>query len=382
MKKMYGIILSMLMLTLLTLTNCSKDDININLQSTNINNPDGTGGDNSGGNNNNNGGDNNGGDNNGGGDSGTSKLKVYFRAGVVHSPQYTDFTATTSSTTSSSTYSNIGVGRYVNISAFNNDNITVQAKGYTSSTAGTLSPTDNTQISLSSGTYDIYAAGVNVPAGTAVPTFTFGSTGSATCSSLENGIDYIWASNPNFTPSTTNSESNNIYLKMTHCCAQIIVNLTAATGITINDTPTFNITPSSTSGISWNLSTGVITASKALGGATAMSVGAGTSTDATTSNAYNGQLTMLPLASISTGMTCTFSVTINGESTARNYQLTIPPYDGSAGGGDGGYAAGYSYTYNLELDLNEVTFNATNSVQVKNWQVVSISGVIIPSQES
>ena len=210
MKKRYGIILSMLMLTLLTLTNCSKDDININLQSTNINNPDGTGGDNSGGNNNNNGGDNNGGDNNGGGDSGTSKLKVYFRAGVVHSPQYTDFTATTSSTTSSSTYSNIGVGRYVNISAFNNDNITVQAKGYTSSTAGTLSPTDNTQISLSSGTYDIYAAGVNVPAGTAVPNFTFGSTGSATCSSLENGIDYIWASNPNFTPSTTNSESLNL----------------------------------------------------------------------------------------------------------------------------------------------------------------------------
>lgn len=367
MKKMYLIAIGLLSLITICTISCSKDDININLS--NLINPTDNDNTNSGG-----GSDDN---SNSSDSTGTSSsYKLYFRAGVLTSATQGGFAVTTGT---DGTYVNIGTGRIVDISAFNNTNSVVQAKEYESLTSGTLSPSDDDQMVLASGVYDFYAAGVNVPAGTAVPSFTF-SSGSATASSLQNKMDYIWGDKLSYTPNAT---SNEIDFKMTHCCTQIIVNLTAESGVTINSSPTplFGITPSSTNGISWNLTTGIITPADELTSTTTMSVGDGTSTNSSATNAYNGQITMMPLAQITDSMTCTFSVTINNESSPRVYSLKIPPYKGGTStSGDGGYQAGYSYTYNTTLSVDTITFNATNSVQVKNWQIVNIDGVIIPTQ--
>ena len=75
-------------------------------------------------------------------------------------------------------------------------------------------------MSLATGSYTLYAAGVN-NASTKVPTFTSG-----TASSLSNQMDYLWWSDP----VTITDASTDVTINFKHGCIQVVWNVVPESG--------------------------------------------------------------------------------------------------------------------------------------------------------
>lgn len=314
---------------------CSKDDINISVGNEQGQNTGGSGGsDSTSGNNT---------------DSTKTKAKLFFDANV-----YDLFTKIAS-------MSPIAEGRYVTVYAYNGSSL-VTSVMYESETAGTLTPagTSTDPMTLTTGTYSLYAPGVNTPAGTAVPVF----SGTTLSSGLQNNTDYIWWGK---TGLVVEGSSQNLEMNLQHCCIQVVIQLINSDGVTLSGTPTMSITPSATGTNVWTLTNGTISPSTSLA-TTYMSMNA-TSSTSNSITSYYGQVIMMPLQ-MTGNMTAKFTITVNGQS--RDYQVLLPVYQNNM-------QAGYSYRYQVEFSNNEVTFN--NTVNVISWVPVDATNTpIIPSQ--
>lgn len=238
-------------------------------------------------------------------------------------------------------------GLYANIMAYPNSSISgsSQLAGlvYQAQSAGTLSPTTGTPMYLPNGSYTFIGVSTNQ---TANKNPSFSGTSSST---LSNGIDYMYWQGTNINVS---SSQVNVPIVFNHCCTQVIVKLQAGNGITINSLNSATITPSQPTG-TMNLTTGVITPSTALS-TTPANMGV---------NQLVAQYTMLPL-SYTGSMTTTFSLNINNEATARNYQVAIPVPNGTLTPGD-------SYVFSAVVNANEIIFT---QVSVTDWVTVDETG--------
>ncbi|MGL4781152.1 MAG: fimbrillin family protein [Bacteroidales bacterium] len=214
---------------------------------------------------------------------------------------------------------------------------------YQAQTAGTLSPVSGSQMYLPNGSWTFASVATNQTTNKN-PSFTSG-----TSATLSNGIDYMyWRVNS----TTVDNSQLNVPITYTHSCAQVVVKLQAGNGITINSLNSATITPSAPTG-TMNLSTGVITPSTALS-TTPASMGV---------NQLVAQYTMLPL-SYTGSMTTTFSLNINNEPTARNYQVSVPVPNGTLTPGD-------SYVFSAVVNANEIIFT---QVSVTDWVTVDETG--------
>ena len=259
----------------LTLTNCSKDDIGIDIKNDIIiDNENSDNKDNSGNS------DNSGSSDNSGTDSG-SDHEVTLSANIL------------SMLTKASSTSPIGTNRYVDAYVYTSGHY-YDTYHYISSSSGTLSPTHgSTEMILPTGTYTLYTPGVNT-AGIAVPTFQNNAT-----SDLANATDYIWTTKT----IVVTDQSQTVDLVLNRCAIQVVIQIELdSVTLDTSTTPTMTITPPDSSDCSWNLTSGKITAATSLSSTTAsMGVTVSTSTD----TVIVGQLIMLPLSS-SDSITYTF----------------------------------------------------------------------------
>ncbi|MGL6179762.1 MAG: fimbrillin family protein [Tannerellaceae bacterium] len=207
---------------------------------------------------------------------------------------------------------------------------------YQASAPGILAGMNGYNMYLPNNTYDFYAVSNNNA--TDPVKFTEGKS-----EPLKNGIDYLWA----VSETKVASQPTSCILTLNHRATQVIINLTAGTGIKINKLVSATIAPS-TEGATMNLQTGVITPATTLGTPANMGV-------ANT----NCQYTMLPLT-YSGSIAVTFTVLINGETAARTYTSAITAPSGAL-------SAGNSYLFKAivnadEIDFAEVYVNAWNNV--------------------
>lgn len=316
----------------LGIVSCSKDDININ---TTIGDGQNSGGGSGGGTNND--------------TTGTKAQKVYFSANVMALISRSGSTAP------------IEKGYSVSAYAYNGNN-RVNKVDYVSA-AGELDPkTSGNVMSVVTGTYNFYAIGNYSVNNGSLPTF------QSTTASVTNGTDWIWAS----AKDKAVEGNENYTLNFTHSCIQVVVKLTVGEGITVNSLPQIQLSPSVIgSNNTWDLYTGIINpaTSVSTSSLTAMAVALESSGTSSTPTIYSAQYTMIPL-SMSGDLSTKFNITINGESTARNYEVSLPINGGSL-------AAGNCYIYNVELKGNTITFT---NVTVTNWVDVTYSGTLVPGQ--
>ncbi len=273
--------------------------------------------------------------------------------------------------TRANSMSEIESGRYVSVYVYNSSNTTLVTSEQYKSSVGTLTPSSpsTTAMTLVTGTYNLFAPGVNTPAGTAVPTFS-----STSITNLSNNIDYIWWSQSGLSVSGT---SQNVTMNLKHCCTQVVIAFENSDGVSFSSDPTMSITASTTTDNTWSLLTGVISNSTAVETTyTNMPVSTSTSSSTTSSTTtasdtvYYGQIIMMPLE-LNGNMTAQFSVSLNSQPSAK-YNVTLPVYQNNL-------QAGNAYIYKVAFKNNEVTF--TNSVMVYDWISVDANSTpIIPTQ--
>lgn len=211
---------------------------------------------------------------------------------------------------------------------------------YQANTPGVLTGMNSYKMYLPNDTYDFYAVSNNNS--TAPATFVNGSS-----EPLKNGVDYLWGK----AQSQIASQAAKCSFTLNHRATQVIINLTAGNGITINKLVSATITPSSVGGI-MNLETGTITPATTLGAAVNMGV-------ANT----NCQYTMLPL-NYSSPIAVTFTVLVNGETTARTYTSAITAPSGQL-------SSGNSYLFKAIVNADDITFA---EVYVNAWNNVDETG--------
>lgn len=211
---------------------------------------------------------------------------------------------------------------------------------YQASAPGKLAGTNGYIMYLPNDTYDFYAVSNNNSSDPI--TFVDGSS-----QPLENGVDYLWGK----TQSQVASQAAFCAFMLNHRATQVIINLTAGNGITINKLVSATITPSSAGGL-MNLETGVITPATTLGAAVNMGV-------ANT----NCQYTMLPL-NYAGSIAVTFTVLVNGETTARTYTSAITAPSGQL-------SSGNSYLFKAVVNADDITFA---EVYVNAWNNVDETG--------
>ena len=313
----------------LLMNSCAKDSININMEF-----PLDNGSNNSGSNNNSNTKPND-------GDSTKIKSTIYYNADII------------GIAINQENKQQIEAGREAIINAYDGSTL-VSSKVY-KSTTGALTPTDDVQMTLPTGTYALYSAGVNTENVT-VPTFN--SDGLAT--SLQNQYDYIWWSESGFVPTYPSSV---IQIDYKHCCIQVVV-FVSGEGVTINNISDMKITTSTTNNISWNLFTGAIGPSQSISTSyTAMGI-------ASIKSGYAGQIIMLPLK-MSGNLGIQFNAQLDDNNINRAYEANLPIYNNDM-------IAGRSYHYFLNLVGTVVT---VGNVYVDNWvPVTANNSPIIPSE--
>ncbi len=250
-------------------------------------------------------------------------------------------------------YEPISTGRYVSFFAYSDNNL-IKTVNYKSETAGTVTPVTGVAMYLPNGTYSFYGAGTNSTSNQ-TPSFTDNKA-----TSLSNGIDYLaWT----YSTPTTITAAQDFTVKFNHACTQIVLKMdttgTTATGSDVKVALVgVQVTPSSTSGCSWDLLTGTITPATTLGTAVAMGM---------TDN--YAQYIMLPLES-SGDLTFTMQVSFNGVTQSKDFTAEYPIPSSAL-------AAGNSYLFQVKFVLEEITFT---TVDVINWVEVSGGNPVIPTQ--
>lgn len=251
----------------------------------------------------------------------------------------------------------IQTSRYINIYLFSAVN-TKYMNSYVSKTAGTLTPLDSA-LFVPVGSYNMYAVGIN-RAATGVPVFS--AEGYST--NLAYNQDYIWWATYNQTPvyPVTNYE-----IEFRHCFTQVVFDLNIPDDITINNIESFSITPSVIDTVSWSLYYGNI---GPVSGFSSDTLSMNYSSSA--KNSYVTQAMMPPVkVSSTTYMDYNFRIKINNEIAARIYQTKIPVYQNE-------FKAGYTYKYNLNMQVDTVTIADVNIV---NWiDIDGSSKPILPTE--
>lgn len=227
-------------------------------------------------------------------------------------------------------------------STLNGNKSTPSAQGlYITSSPGVLTGVNGYKMYLENGIFDFYAVSDNFS--TIPPKFSAGKS-----EPLFNGIDYLWWHSPNLDVASSQVNIPVVYL---HAATQVVIEITEGDSIQLNKLVSAMITPPE-SGASMELATGVIPPATKL--------------DIPDRMGINGTITqyiMLPLK-ISTPMSLTLEVMVNGENTSRTYTVDVPVPDGEL-------KAGNSYLFNAIIGGNAVTFS---SVNVKNWTEVDETG--------
>lgn len=219
---------------------------------------------------------------------------------------------------------------------------TPSAQGlYITSSPGVLTGVNGYKMYLENGIFDFYAVSDNFS--TIPPKFSAGKS-----EPLFNGIDYLWWHNPNLDVASSQVNIPIVYL---HAATQVVIEITEGDGIRLNNLVSAMITPPEI-GASMDLATGVIPPATKLDIPDKMGI-----------NGPLAQYIMLPLK-ISTPMSLTIEVMVNGENASRTYTVDVPVPDGEL-------KAGNSYLFNAIIDGNAVTFS---SVNVKNWTEVDETG--------
>lgn len=220
---------------------------------------------------------------------------------------------------------------------------------YITSSPGILIGSDGYKMYLQNGIYDFYAVSDNFS--TIPPTFTNGES-----EPLFNGIDYLWWHSPEHDVNSTQINVPIIYL---HTATQVVFQVTAGSGLSLDKLVSATITPAEP-GASMNIATGTIPPATTYGKADKMGI-----------NGFLAQYIMLPLQT-SAPMTLTLELLINGETTSRTYEVQVPVPNGEL-------KAGNSYLFLAVIDENSVTFP---SVSIKNWTEVDEEGnPLYPIQE-
>lgn len=258
------------------------------------------------------------------------------------------FHATLESLDMTRSMSPIAANTYVTIFAFhggtdNASDTAPMARGnYVAQQAGMLSGVSDYKMYLSNGMFDFYAVSsntANIP-----PVFTNGVS-----AVLQNGVDYLWWGCANY---DINGSQVTVPIVFNHSATQIVIELSAGTGVVLQQVTSATITPPQT-GATMDLTTGVITPATEYGTApAAMGI-----------NDLTIQYTMLPLQT-SSPMTLELSLKLNYDPTPHQYTVDVPVPDG-------GFRAGNSYLYKAVIDANTVTFP---SVDVTDWVTVDETG--------
>ena len=164
-----------------------------------------------------------------------------------------DLNSLASTKTSDTTYP-LAVNRYVDIYTYDQgaDGEFVSTTSFVTKEAGILSPTKNA-LSLTAGHYEFYAIGIG-SSNADVPVITNTDYGSS--KDLVNGVDYIYCGHEDddITGPTT------LELIFNHICSQIIINVTASTGLTIDSIISASITQPTPG--TFYLFTGIMTTSQ------------------------------------------------------------------------------------------------------------------------
>lgn len=264
------------------------------------------------------------------------------------------------------------VGKGVKATIYAYDNNTLITNGnYTAGDAGTFAGDASYIMYLPKKSYNFYAVSANSTTD-AAPTF----TGGTSTADLENGVDYIYASNTSVAiPGTSD---NNVQLSFSHKAVkiEITVKTAANSGIELvgwkgtvgqnNDNAT--ITPPTATGCKMTLSNGTI--------ATATSVGASTENMTTTvvsgtpgaanEKTATASYIMLPLAQQNASTSHELTVTLNAKVKIGDRTEEVKTYTAKLKAPASSYAfeSGKEYKYTATLKPNEITFSGAT---VSGW---------------
>ena len=249
--KFFGLILFSLIIN----ASCSKDSIDINLETCSGCGTTSSGTDSSSGSSSN--GSSSDGSSSGGSSSGGSSSDGSSTTKEDVLVSFRPFLLTASSTTTSTSgVSQIATGRNVSVYAYNSGELTKMVN-YVSTSSGSLSPVSTgDNMVIPTGTYDFYFVGNNNSSSSVVPTFSLGKL-----ESLSNGIDYISVADKGVVV----TGAKDLTVTMAHACTQVVLafassgTTTSSTAVTLNTLNSSKISASTTRGATWNILTGAIT---------------------------------------------------------------------------------------------------------------------------
>lgn len=266
------------------------------------------------------------------------------------------------------------VGKGVKATIYAYDNNTLITNGnYTAGDAGTFAGDDSYIMYLPKKSYNFYAVSAN-STNDAAPTF----AGGTSTADLENGVDYIYASNTSVAiPGTSD---NNVQLSFSHKAVkiEITVKTAANSGIELvgwkgtvgGDNDNATITPPTATNCKMTLSNGSIAVAT---GVNTQSVANMTTTVVTgTSGPTNekkatASYIMLPLAQKSPSASHELTVTLNAKVKIGNRTEEVKTYTAKLKAPDSGsyaFESGKEYKYTATLKPNEITFSGAT---VSGW---------------
>lgn len=222
---------------------------------------------------------------------------------------------------------------------------------YQSLLPGQLSGVAGYKMYLTDGIYNFYAVSANdsyTP-----PAFTNGRS-----EPLFNGIDYLWW---NGAQQDVSSSQINIPIVFRHCATQVVFDVAAGDGITLNELVLAHISAPQ-QGARMDLATGAIPYAASYGSTTGDKMGI---------NGFRAQYIMLPLKTTSP-MQASFDVVVNGEASARTYSVEVPVPDGVLVPGD-------SFRFEAVISASGIELS---SVDVTDWVDVDETGKpLYPSEK-
>lgn len=214
---------------------------------------------------------------------------------------------------------------------------------YESSAPGLLSGISGYKMYLTNGIYNFYGVSENLSL--SALRFTNGKS-----EALFNGIDYLWWKG---SQQDISSPQVSIPIVFLHSATQVVFEVAAGNGVTINELVMAHISPPAPNS-QMDLSTGIIPPTTSYDPTTLDKMGI---------NGSLAQYIMLPIKT-TTPMKVNFSIRVNGEITARIYNTTVDVPDGEL-------VAGNSYRFKAIINANTVDFP---SVSVTNWVDVDETG--------
>lgn len=268
----------------------------------------------------------------------------------TYDSSYVYFTGTVNDLVTRTGVSALSQNRYVEIYTYSNNEY-YNNTSYITNSPGVLTPTDNQNLLLFNGIYSFYMVSVGNKS-QYPPNFNTNNI----IGDLQNGIDYL-----SYNVIAQNIRYNtNIPIVFNHCCTQIVVDFipkkdnSGKPELTIDSVRYVTITPSNPSGITMNLFTGQITASKSIVN----------SKIEMPNNELTCQQIILPL-DYNGNLTVEFQAFINGSTNPIAYKAELSTVNGKL-------AAGLSYNYEIEMQQNGNTI--AYYVNVYDWTIIDEFG--------